>query len=112
MSIIFNQWFRGTFSARISLFRDTESNIFSKSFLSMRFVKFLKSFFLLWAKPAWIISKNISCPTAEGLVPAVVYGKKFDNVNLKVNAKALRVQSPAFHKRCEAHVAAQCVALR
>jgi len=26
----------------------------------------------------------------EGLVPAVVYGKKFDNVNLKVNAKAIR----------------------
>jgi len=26
----------------------------------------------------------------EGLVPAVVYGKKFDNVNLKVNAKEVR----------------------
>ena len=26
----------------------------------------------------------------EGLVPAVVYGKKFDNVNLKVNAKEIR----------------------
>lgn len=26
----------------------------------------------------------------EGLVPAVVYGKKFDNVNLKVDAKSLR----------------------
>lgn len=26
----------------------------------------------------------------EGLVPAVVYGKKFDNINLKVNAKEIR----------------------
>ena len=26
----------------------------------------------------------------EGLVPAVVYGKKFDNINLKVNTKELR----------------------
>ena len=26
----------------------------------------------------------------EGLVPAIVYGKKFDNINLKVNAKEVR----------------------
>lgn len=26
----------------------------------------------------------------EGLVPAVMYGKKFDNINLKVDAKAIR----------------------